>query len=942
LLKFVGVLFERTGHKGTRIERAFCVPWTETDILEVFGSDPATSKHAQQLFGAAIYKEGTKRGNAGLNSVCAAVLDCDHADVGELDRISSSIRAAGYAHIAYTSWSHGKVDKVHKGTGKSGPFDSFRIVLPYSREVSPAEHAAIVPALFGHEVPADPAHYAKEVLGKWIEDANGRPRAASPRGWDPTCSTPSRGYFIPSAHSTIDVYQGNPLYVDDILQRDTTARPSQAKFRPYQAPDEQAVGALARIVDLLSKKTGVEAQGYEGWQRAACPACAPSGHQRSPSFTVRANGNGVDLRCHAGCSRKELLGALGLTSTGAFAPPTALRLLVEEQLAVQAPAAEAVSVDAAVAKLVVDIREGLAAREPTIIQYPAGTGKSFASAKVLAEYARQGYRLVYSTQEHVVANETRNLLPPDVRARSVHVHSPLIQVGEDPICKRADELKERVFEFGVSLLGSICPRCPQRPDCPAFAAATQRAKAMAEASVIFVSHAGIRQLFGEDKGDDLQLIVDEMPGTYECVSLSREHLKLLAKGARLTSAEVGCAHLAATIARAWCVGVEPGKVQWGPNQEPVGNAVELAVEWGRLRLRDDAEPRAAERPLLKAADALIRLCAHKAQGGTVGGIGLWEQGDIAAMLPDACHQALVRRAGVLLSATPLMAALPGFKLRECAVTDGAKVTRKMVVRGQRGSKALTESYYDDEAGLRQRRGREPGEAPGIPWPAIDEALARAAREASRYDCKRVLFVSFKTVIDAIRERGVPENVELGHYGALRGKNNWQERAPKECSVIYLLGTPRFAVMPTLYQLGLTGEAADQAWVAYAAGELTQAEGRLRLPRRTKPCTVFVEGDVAPASWHAESIDEWIEDDLIETPSGLLEGALLWYPQAELAEVLGPHYARALQPLTKDLPALRRLSLPSVPDGVGLLSEMQPKRRATHEQLFSWASGLDEQ
>ncbi len=57
---------------------------------------------------------------------------------------------------------------------------------------------------------------------------------------------------------------------------------------------------------------------------------------------------------------------------------------------------------------------------------------------------------------------------------------------------------------------------------------------------------------------------------------------------------------------------------------------------------------------------------------------------------------------------------------------------------------------------------------------------------------------------------------------------------------------------------MTGEAADQAWRTYAAGELTQAEGRLRLPRRTKPCTVIVEGDVCPSSWTPKLVDEIVE------------------------------------------------------------------------------------
>ena len=115
------------------------------------------------------------------------------------------------------------------------------------------------------------------------------------------------------------------------------------------------------------------------------------------------------------------------------------------------------------------------------------------------------------------------------------------------------------------------------------------------------------------------------------------------------------------------------------------------------------------------------------------------------------------------------------------------------------------------------------------------------------------------IADILRMAPEPD-ISIGHFGALRGKNDWMEGRAEECSVVYLLGAPRFAIMPTLQRLGLVGQAADDAWVAYAASELTQAEGRLRLPRRTRPCTVCVEGDVAPSSWHDRNVDEIVELD----------------------------------------------------------------------------------
>jgi len=269
--------------------------------------------------------------------------------------------------------------------------------------------------------------------------------------------------------------------------------------------------------------------------------------------------------------------------------------------------------------------------------------------------------------------------------------------------------------------------------------------------------------------------------------------------------------------------------------------MDIAREWRRLVLSEHAQPTAAEGALLQAADAVIRIAVADDEGNDA----IVEDGTVSALLPEAAHEALIARNGVLLSATPMLVALPGFALKEAAVRDGAKVTRKMLLVSGRGSSALL-------------KGPE-----GIPWRSVHAALSRAHAETGPYACKRVLFVTFKTLADDMRASNMAAQYgefSVAHFGALRGKNDWMEGRPEECSVVCLFGTPRFAIMSTLRRLGLVGEAADQAWVAFAAAELTQAEGRLRLPRRTKPCTVIVEGDVAPSSWHDRNVDEIIELD----------------------------------------------------------------------------------
>ena len=398
MMRFRGCLFERLGQHGSRVETVFDVPWREADILEVFGEQPAIDKSAQQLWAAAEYREGANRGNNGLNALWAATLDCDCADIGTLDAVIEYVRAQGLAFMAYTSWSHMDATKVHKDTGRVGPFDAFRLVIPYSRPLSPAEHKSVVPALIGFELPHDPKHYTKEVIGRYV-DRGKIESAAKPRGWDPKSWVPSQGFFVPSSKSSIDVFQGESLNVDAVLARPLTARVTSLRARPFQAPSRLAMGALGVTLRALEAK-GIYASGpnSEGWYRSICPSCASAAQgQRSPSFTARANGDSVDLWCHAQCKHPQLLQALGVDQGGAFRPSSDLRVRLEEQLVSQAPPEDDIDVELATERLVEDIREAVAARKPTIVKYPAGTGKTVASAKIITEHVRAGFRIAYST-----------------------------------------------------------------------------------------------------------------------------------------------------------------------------------------------------------------------------------------------------------------------------------------------------------------------------------------------------------------------------------------------------------------------------------------------------------------------------------------------------------------------------------------------------------------
>ena len=149
-MELTGVFFEKCGVHATWIESSFSVPWTERDILELFAdslSRPELRKEDQQFWQTAVYYEGAKRSNAGLRHLTAAMLDCDCADPGAMDEVLRALRAQGLAHFAYTSWSHQSPEKMHKDTQRRGPFDCFRLVLPYSRPALHDEHRSVVPGL---------------------------------------------------------------------------------------------------------------------------------------------------------------------------------------------------------------------------------------------------------------------------------------------------------------------------------------------------------------------------------------------------------------------------------------------------------------------------------------------------------------------------------------------------------------------------------------------------------------------------------------------------------------------------------------------------------------------------------------------------------------------------------------------------------------------------
>jgi putative DNA primase/helicase len=109
------------------------IPWSGL-LLDLVGRrhQPRARKKGMKTFSAAVYTEGAKRGNAGVEEITALVLDYDHLPSEAAEAVYRSARR--WAHVAYTSFSH-----------QLGGEDDccFRVVLFLTRTVKPAEFDAV-------------------------------------------------------------------------------------------------------------------------------------------------------------------------------------------------------------------------------------------------------------------------------------------------------------------------------------------------------------------------------------------------------------------------------------------------------------------------------------------------------------------------------------------------------------------------------------------------------------------------------------------------------------------------------------------------------------------------------------------------------------------------------------------------------------------------------
>lgn len=215
---------------------------------------------------------------------------------------------------------------------------------------------------------------------------------------------------------------------------------------------------------------------------------------------------------------------------------------------------------------------------------------------------------------------------------------------------------------------------------------------------------------------------------------------------------------------------------------------------------------------------------------------------------------------VIMDATPDLAALGAISPRDVvtyqqAVADGAPVHRTLLsVRG------AAKRYLAPHGQVNWARF----------GPLLSESLVSAGATAG----KNVLLITHKACAEALRQCGVHvpharlarilrrrqqagAATAIAHYGAIKGKNEFDGIAWSELDAVVTVGDPWPDIGRARREnelLGLGGDIAERRTRQLAAAELAQAHGRLRAPRQTKAVRAVHAGRVAPLGWHQGNCD----------------------------------------------------------------------------------------
>jgi hypothetical protein len=211
---------------------------------------------------------------------------------------------------------------------------------------------------------------------------------------------------------------------------------------------------------------------------------------------------------------------------------------------------------------------------------------------------------------------------------------------------------------------------------------------------------------------------------------------------------------------------------------------------------------------------------------------------------------------VVLDATADVAALTAVARRPVhvvarRVVDGSSV-RRVLVANARGAKI--------HLAPRNRTN----------WDRFGSLLADALSHIDLTTVKNVLVVSHKACTESLRSalaskvphprlrqlldmhRQYGGQVVLGHFGHLKGRNEYDGLSWKALDALISVGDPwpdLGAIAGENRLLHLSLEEAEDRMRQLVASELGQAHGRLRAPRQVKPTVAIHVGSIIPAGWN---------------------------------------------------------------------------------------------
>lgn len=107
-------------------------------VHNVAGPEDKQAKEAGELFCAAKYAPGHTRGKAGVESVCALVLDLDGDQKtgltpAQVDQVFAWLEHTDFLYVAYNSWS----------SGYFAPNEKLRLVLFFDQPIAPEQYASV-------------------------------------------------------------------------------------------------------------------------------------------------------------------------------------------------------------------------------------------------------------------------------------------------------------------------------------------------------------------------------------------------------------------------------------------------------------------------------------------------------------------------------------------------------------------------------------------------------------------------------------------------------------------------------------------------------------------------------------------------------------------------------------------------------------------------------